>query len=47
MFGVKPSLITDFVQSHDARRAGELGFATPFWVVEWDVVMARKQAAAA
>ena len=47
VFGVKPSLVTDFVQSHDARRAGELGFAAPFWTVEWDVVMAPKQAAAA
>ena len=39
VFGVKPSLITDFVQNDDAERARQLVFQTPFWSVEWDVVM--------
>lgn len=47
VFGVKPSLIADFVQNDDAARAAEFGFSAPFWSVEWNVVMASKSAAAA
>ena len=40
VFGVKKSLIADFVKVDDPARAAELGFSNPFWSVEWDVVMA-------
>lgn len=44
VFGVKRSLIADFRQVDDLERATALGFATPFWSVEWNVVMTPKQA---
>ena len=47
VFGVKPSLIADFVRNDDVERAKQLGFEAPFWSVEWDVVMAAKRAIAA
>ena len=42
VFGVKKSLIADFKQIDDPAHAAELGFTSPFWSVEWDVVMAPK-----
>lgn len=39
VFGVKRSLIADFMSVDDRARAAELGFASPFWSVEWDMVM--------
>ena len=47
VFGVKPSLIADFVRNDDPERAKQLGFAAPFWSVEWDVVMTPRQGAPA
>ena len=40
VFGVKESLIADFRHIDDAARATELGFANPFWHVEWSFVLA-------
>ncbi len=40
VFGVKPSLIADFTRSHDPDLARSYGLACPFWVVEWNVVLA-------
>lgn len=40
VFGVKESLIADFRHIDDAPRAAELGFANPFWHVEWSFVLA-------
>lgn len=42
VFGVKQSLIADFVKRDDPARAADLGFPSPFWTVEWEVVMAPK-----
>jgi protocatechuate 3,4-dioxygenase beta subunit len=42
VFGVKDSLIADFVQVNDAQQAAALGMPTPFWNVTWDFVLARK-----
>jgi catechol 1,2-dioxygenase len=39
VFGVKQSLIADFRKLDDAARAAELGFAIPFWEVQWDFVL--------
>ena len=47
MFGVKHSLIADFQRVDDPARAAELGFSSPFWSVEWDMVMTPKRALAA
>lgn len=47
VFGVKPSLIADFVRNDDVDRAKRLGFEAPFCSVEWDVVMAPGRHAAA
>lgn len=44
VFGVKRSLIADFVAVDDPARAAKLGFASPFWSVEWDVVMTPQRA---
>ena len=41
VFGVKQSLLAEFKKVDDARRASELGFAGPFWDVEYDFVLAR------
>jgi hydroxyquinol 1,2-dioxygenase len=40
VFGVKESLIADFQHVDDSARAKELGFANPFWSVNWDFVLA-------
>jgi hydroxyquinol 1,2-dioxygenase len=40
VFGVKESLIADFQHVDDPARAKELGFANPFWSVNWDFVLA-------
>jgi hydroxyquinol 1,2-dioxygenase len=42
VFGVKESLIADFVKVDDAEAAKGLGFTAPFWFVEYDIVLARK-----
>ena len=39
VFGVKTSLIADFVQVDDPARAQAVGLPSPFWSVEWPVVM--------
>lgn len=44
VFGVKESLLAEFKQVDDAGRAKELGFAGPFWDVEYDFVLAEKAA---
>jgi catechol 1,2-dioxygenase len=41
VFGVKESLLAEFVQVNDAQRARELEFKSPFWEVEYDFVLAR------
>lgn len=40
VFGVKKSLISDFVQVDNPARAEELGLPNPFWRVEADLVLA-------
>lgn len=40
VFGVKRSLISDFVQVDDTQKARELGLPNPFWQVEADLVLA-------
>ena len=42
VFGVKDSLIANFVQVEDAQQGAALGMPTPFWSVTWDFVLARK-----
>jgi protocatechuate 3,4-dioxygenase beta subunit len=42
VFGVKDSLIADFVKVNDANRAAAAGLPSPFWSVKWDFVLARK-----
>jgi catechol 1,2-dioxygenase len=39
VFGVKESLLAEFRRVDDAARAAELGFAGPFWDVEFDFVL--------
>jgi protocatechuate 3,4-dioxygenase beta subunit len=39
VFGVKKSLIRDFVLHDDCARAAELGLGNPFWTVEADLVL--------
>lgn len=46
VFGVKHSLIADFRKIDDAAEAGRLGFANPFWAVDWDFVLARDEVVA-
>ena len=41
VFGVKKSLLADFQRVDDGRRARELEFASPFWEVDYDFVLAR------
>ena len=41
VFGVKETLIGDFVHVDSPERAKELGFSGPFWSLEWDFVLAR------
>ena len=42
VFGVKNSLIVDFVKVDDANQAAAAGLPSPFWSVKWDFVLARK-----
>jgi hydroxyquinol 1,2-dioxygenase len=39
VFGVKESLLADFVRVDDQARADEFGVSNPFWEVEFDFVM--------
>lgn len=41
VFGVKDSLIADFVKVDDANQAAAAGLPSPFWSVKWDFVLAR------
>ena len=41
VFGVKESLLAEFKRTDDPERAASLGFASPFWDVEHDFVLAR------
>jgi hypothetical protein len=41
VFGVKDSLIADFVKVDDANQAAAVGLPSPFWSVKWDFVLAR------
>lgn len=41
VFGVKKSLLADFRKADDPARVKELGFASRFWEVEHDFVLAR------
>ena len=43
VFGVKDSLIADFVRMDDPVTAKELGLANPYWSVEWNFVLARNE----
>ena len=40
VFGVKQSLIADFIRIDDPVQAGELGVSAPFWMVDWDFTLA-------
>ncbi len=40
VFGVKESLIGDFRQVDDAAGAAALGFANPYWALDWDFTLA-------
>ena len=42
VFGVKDSLIANFVQVADAKEAEALGVGTPFWSVTWDFSLSAK-----
>ena len=41
VFGVRDSLIADFVKVDDANQAATIGLPSPFWSVKWDFVLAR------
>jgi catechol 1,2-dioxygenase len=41
VFGVKESLIGDFQQSGDEAEAKALGFAAPFWKLDWNFALAK------
>ena len=43
VFGVKKSLLAEFVKRDDRARAEELGVGNPFWELEYDFVLARKK----
>lgn len=43
VFGVKHSLIADFRKIDDLAEAERVGFSTPFWVVDWNFVLARTE----
>lgn len=43
VFGVKHSLIADFRQIDDQDEALRAGLPAPFWVVDWDFVLARNE----
>jgi catechol 1,2-dioxygenase len=42
VFGVKKSLIADFVRVEDAEAAAEVGLPSPFWSVDWNFTLAAK-----
>ena len=42
VFGVKQSLVAEFVKVDDPAQARAAGLSAPFWQVEWDVVLTRK-----
>jgi hydroxyquinol 1,2-dioxygenase len=42
VFGVKDSLILDFIPQNDAEKARELGFKTPFYEVNYDFKLKNK-----
>ncbi len=46
VFGVKESLIGDFQRVEDPDEAVKLGFAGPFWKLDWNFVLARETKAA-
>ena len=46
VFGVKESLIGDFQRVEDPAEASKLGFAGPFWKLDWDFVLAHENAPA-
>lgn len=43
VFGVKHSLIADFRKIDDLAEAERAGFSTPFWIVDWNFVLARTE----
>lgn len=43
VFGVKESLIADFRDVDDPRRAAELGLPNPFKMVEWNFILAKEK----
>lgn len=43
VFGVKKSLLADFVRVNSADEAERLGFSNPFWTVEHNFVLANSQ----
>ncbi len=45
VFGVKASLIANFIQLNDPSAAASLGFSAPFWFVEVDFVLDRPRSA--
>ena len=42
VFGVKESLVADFVKIDDPVQAEKAGLQAPFWQVEWDMILTRK-----
>ena len=40
VFGVKETLIADFKQVTDPEQAATFGIEAPFWLVDWDFVLA-------
>lgn len=42
VFGVKESLIADFKEVDDPKRAAEIGLANPFREVEWNVILTKE-----
>jgi len=43
VFGVKESLIADFHDVNDAKKAAELGMPNPFKIVEWNFVLSKEK----
>jgi catechol 1,2-dioxygenase len=46
VFGVKETLIADFVKVDDPDQMHKAGFDVPFWLVQWDFTLAPKASAA-
>ena len=44
VFGVKETLVGNFVHVEDPAQAKALGFSGPFWSLQWDFVLARADA---